>query len=94
MVTVIVRVMPGRESVQGVAQGGEEEVRRVDKVWLYVIFFISLAFFYESLKKCLGGGLLFFACAVAHLSICSVLANFLWKRNKWMNEIERKSGRK
>jgi hypothetical protein len=70
------------------------KVRRVDKVLLYVIFFIPLAFYYEPLKKCLGGGLLFFACAVAYLGVCFVLVNFLWKRKKLMNEVEQKFGKK
>lgn len=54
-------------------------MRRVDRNWLYIFFFIPLAFFYEPVKKYLGGGVLFFACAVIYLCVCSALAIFLGK---------------
>lgn len=52
---------------------------RVDRVWLYILFFAPLAFFYEPVKEYLGGGILFVLCSVIYLCICSALAVFLGK---------------
>lgn len=54
-------------------------VRRVDGAWLYILFFIPLAFFYEPMKRYLGGGALFVVCSVFYLCVCSALAIFWGK---------------
>lgn len=48
--------------------------RRIDRMWLYILFFAPLAFFYEPVKRYLGGGALFVICSVIYLCICSALA--------------------
>ncbi|KIP14406.1 putative membrane protein [Burkholderia sp. MSHR3999] len=57
-------------------------MRRVSKTWLYIVFFAPLAFFYEPVKRYLGGGWLFFVCAVGYLCVCSLLANYFGKPDR------------
>ena len=54
-------------------------MRKINKISLYAVFFSPLAFFYEPVKKFLGGGFLFFGCAVAYLIVCSAVANAFGK---------------
>lgn len=58
---------------------GREMRGRIERLWLYIVFFAPLAIFYEPVKEYLGGGVLFVLCSVIYLCICSVLAVFLGK---------------
>ncbi len=53
--------------------------RRIDRTWLYILFFAPLAFFYEPMKECLGGGAVFVICSLIYLCVCSALAIFFGK---------------
>lgn len=62
-------------------------MRRIDRAWLYILFFIPFAFFYEPVKKCLGGGVLFIMCSVIYLCVCSALAVFFLENPEGANSV-------
>ena len=56
-------------------------MRRIERTWLYMIFFAPLAFFYEPIKEFLGGGWLFVIIGVLYISICSFFAFLLGRQD-------------